>query len=92
MSSLTLELENVLFHSERRSSWAKKSHEAQTESTRFHVTHSWMEKLYERLISFLPSNNLDIFVSLRSMHRSSFLVLPSFRKSQDEIYFKGGGL
>jgi hypothetical protein len=33
----------------------------------------------------------DIFLVIRSMHHSSFLVLPSFRKSQDKISFKGEG-
>jgi hypothetical protein len=103
MSSLILELENVLSHSEystcitgprRLSNEAQnnQSHEAQSDSTRCYVTNARKERLHERLRSFPPSNYLNILLSPRSMCPSSFLVLPtSLRKSRDEISFKGGG-
>jgi hypothetical protein len=103
MSSLTLELENVISHFEyltrvagpRRLSIEaqnKQSQEAQSDSTRCHVAHARKKKLYERPRSFPPSNYLNILLSPRPMWHSSFLVLPtSFHKSRDEISFKGGG-
>jgi hypothetical protein len=50
------------------------------------------EKLHRRLRSFPPANYPDILLSPRSMWHSSFLVLPSFHKSWDEISIKGGRL
>jgi hypothetical protein len=103
MSSLTLELENVISHFEyltrvagpRRLSIEaqnKQSQEAQSDSTRCHVAHARKKKLYERPRSFPPSNYLNILLSPRPMWHSSFLVLPtSFHKSRDEISFRGGG-
>jgi hypothetical protein len=103
MSSLTLELENVLSYSEyltrvagpRRLSIEtqnKQSQKAQSDSTRCYVAHARKKKSHNRPRSFSPSNYLDILLSPRSMYPSSFLVLPtSLHKSRDEISFKGEG-
>jgi hypothetical protein len=104
MSSLTLELENVLSHSEYLTCVAgprrlgneaqnKQSQEAQSNSTRCYVAHTWNKKLHERPRSFPPSKYLDILLSPRLMWPSSFIVLPtSIRKSWGKIPFKWGGL
>jgi hypothetical protein len=87
MSFFTLELENVLSHSEyptrvigprRLSSQArnKQSHEAQSDLTRCYVAHARKEKLHEKPRSFPPANYPDVLLSPWSMCPSSFLVLP----------------
>jgi hypothetical protein len=67
----------------------KQSHEAQSDSIMWYVAHARKKKLHGRLKFFLPSRSSDIIFSPWSMHPLSFFVLPSFRKSRDEISFKG---
>jgi hypothetical protein len=87
MSSLTLELENVLSHFEyptwvaglrRMSNEAqnKQSHEAQSDSTRWDDAHAQKKKLHERLKRSPPSNGPTILVSSWAAHPTSFLVSP----------------
>jgi hypothetical protein len=97
MSSLTLELENVLSHSKyltrvagprRLSNEAqnKKSHEAQSDTTRCYVAHAQKEKFFSfKLSRYPPFPTINV----------PFIVLvppTSIHKSQGEISLKGGGL
>jgi hypothetical protein len=70
----------------------KKSHKAQSDSTRCYVAHAQKEKLHGKPRSFLLSM-VSIYSFLHGQcifHRS--LCSPSFHKSQDKISFKWGGL
>jgi hypothetical protein len=71
----------------------KQSPEAQLDSTMTScrsLTEGKVAWVIEKpfLLSTIPIPN--ILLAIRSMHRSLFLVPPSFRKSWDEISFRGG--
>jgi hypothetical protein len=103
MSSLTLELENVLFHFEYPSRVARlrrlsneaqnnQRQEAQSDSTRCYVAHAQKKKLHERSRSFPPTNYLDILHSPRSMCPSSFLCFsPPFVNLGMRFLLRGEG-
>jgi hypothetical protein len=70
----------------------KRSHGAQSNSTRGYVTHTQKEKLPRRPRSFTPFT-CSVFSDLHDqciLHR--FLCSSSFRKSWDKISVKGEGL
>jgi hypothetical protein len=48
--------------------WYKQSHEAQSNSTRWYVIHTWKKKLHGRLKSFLPSRSSAIIFFFFSFH------------------------
>jgi hypothetical protein len=85
MPSLTLELENVLFHFEPMIELGQEDRVMKCNTSRvmnhnpslqgaMSPTHGWKSCLRDREV--LSSNGLNIFVSPRSMHPTSFLVLP----------------
>jgi hypothetical protein len=94
--SINVELKKVLLHPEHPMKLSDKEdwlmNATWLESTTCSITHAWKEKLHGRQIRFLHSSCLDIISSPWSMHLSSFLVLPSFHKSWNDISFMGRGL
>jgi hypothetical protein len=87
MSPLTVGYENVLFpfwaparvvepRGSNNEAHYNQSHEAQSDSTRWDVAHTTKGELQEGPKSCPPSNYPDILLTIQSMHRSSFLVLP----------------
>jgi hypothetical protein len=96
MSALALDLETGLLHPEypmKMSDWEGQVMNATwLDSATGSVTHTRKEKLHGR--PWRSSFRLSRY-PLVSMTNASFIVFlcsPSFRKSQDDISFKGGGL
>jgi hypothetical protein len=68
----------------------KRSHGAQSDSTRYVVTHTEKEKPHGRPRSFPPFNGPDTLLSPRSMHPSLFLcVFPPFINLGTRFHLRG---
>jgi hypothetical protein len=101
MSSLTLEFEKVLFHSEHPIELMGKEDQIMEHNTRRVMKHSLIlhgamslmhgMKVAREAEKIPRFNSPNILLSPRSMHLLSFIV-SLLHKSQDEISFKEGGL